>query len=359
MIIGVDAGALSITDDRLKVGVYRVVLNLLEALGKQDKKNTYRLYSFRPLERGILQLFGSGMTNVVLPQKGWFRLWLPLELRRKPVDVFLGLSQALPSFEKYSIGFVYDVGFLHFPQAYPGSYDSLKKQTETLVKRSDHIVTISHTTAQDLSETYGVDKNKLTVCYPGVSRQFTATGKRYESPRPYFLFVGALKRGKNIPTLLEAFAKFVSTSKHPYDLYLVGGNYWFDPGIDEAIGRLSLGNCVQLLGVVSDEQLASLYRAATALVMPSLWEGFCLPVVEAMANGCPVIASRAGSLPEIVGEAGILIDPQNSTSLADAMKRIVMDALLQKKLSHLGEKRAKQFSWFTMAEKVFEIINHL
>ena len=98
---------------------------------------------------------------------------------------------------------------------------------------------------------------------------------------------------------------------------------------------------------------------ATALVMPSLWEGFCLPVVEAMANGCPVIASRAGSLPEIVGEAGILIDPQNSTSLADAMKRIVMDALLQKKLSHLGEKRAKQFSWFTMAEKVFEIINHL
>jgi alpha-1,3-rhamnosyl/mannosyltransferase len=357
MIIGVDAGALSITDDRLKVGVYRVVVNLLIELGKQDKKNTYRLYSFRPLERGILQLFGSGMTNVVLPQIGWFRLWLPLELRRNPVDVFLGLSQSLPSFAKYSIGFVYDVGFLHFPQAYPGSYDSLKKQTAALVKRSDHIMTISHATAQDLVEFYGVGKNKLTICYPGVSKQFTAFGNKYKSPRPYFLFVGALKRGKNIPTLLEAFAKFVSTSKHPYDLYLVGGNYWLDPAINEVICRLSLQSRVQLLGVVSDEQLASLYRGATALVMPSLWEGFCLPVVEAMASGCPVIVSVAGALPEIIGDAGIIVEPKNINGFANAMKMITTYTSVRKTLVHKGKKRARMFSWAQMAKKALEFMN--
>lgn len=345
MNIGVDAGALSVTDERLKVGVYRVVVNLLIELGKQDKENSYRLYSFRPLEQGMMRDFGNRMTNVVLPQIGWFRLWLPLELQRNPVDCLLGLSQALPSFTpKNPIGFIYDLGFLHFPQAYPGSYESLKKQTENVVKRANKIVTISQATARDLIKFYGVDKNKLTVSYPGVSNQFTAKGKPYKSPRPYFLFVGALKRGKNIPTLLEAFAKFSSTSKILYDLYLVGGNYWFDPEIDETLNRLSIGKRVKFLGVVSDEKLATLYRGATALVMPSLWEGFCLPVVEAMASGCPVIASNIGALPEIIGDAGILVDPLDMDGFVKAMQ--------QKIQGTKGIIRSKAFSWPAMAKAV-------
>ncbi len=347
MIFGVDAGALSVSDDRLKVGVYRVVVNLLIELRKLDKTNTYRLYSFQPLERGMMQSFGSQMINVVLPQRGWFRFWLPLELRKNSVDVFLGLSQALPSFVKNSIGFVYDVGFLRFPEAYPGSYKRLKKQTEDLVKRSDNIITISQTSKSDLITYYGIDKKKVTVCYPGVSKQFGTTGNKFKGPRPYFLFVGALKRGKNIPILLEAFAKFSTTSEVLYDLYLVGGNYWFDPMIDETICRLSLRNRVKFLGVVSDEKLASLYRGAKALVMPSLWEGFCLPVVEAMASGCPVIVSNAGALPEILGDAGILVEPDDTERLAQAMA--------EKLPGEKGIARSKVFSWPAMASAVLEL----
>ncbi len=337
MNIGVDAGALSITDDRLKVGVYRVVVNLLIELGKQDKTNTYRLYSFRPLEQGMMRDFGSRMTNVVLPQKGWFRFWLPLELQRNPVDVFLGLSQALPFSTNYSIGFVYDVGFLRFPEAYPGSYESLKKQTESLVKQANKIITISQTTAQDLVKFFGVDKNKLTVAYPGVSKLLTARGKKFKSPRPYFLFVGALNRGKNIPTLLKAFALFNTKTKEQYDLLLIGGDYWFDTDIVPAAH-------VKRLGYVPDDELANYYRGAKALVMPSLWEGFCLPVVEAMASGCPVIVSRAGALPEIVGNAGILVDPMDVEGFANAMQEKISGAK--------GIVRSKVYSWERMAQSV-------
>src|SRR5512135_3099950 len=111
MKIGVDAGTLSITDERLKVGVYKVVCNLLRFLGKADKENTYLLYSFDPIDRGVMKQFGARMENRVLhPKRGWSTIRLPLELRMKPVDLFLGLAQTIPSTSKRNIGFVYDVG---------------------------------------------------------------------------------------------------------------------------------------------------------------------------------------------------------------------------------------------------------
>ncbi|MBI3577697.1 glycosyltransferase family 4 protein [Candidatus Gottesmanbacteria bacterium] len=341
MIIGVDAGALSITDDRLKVGVYRVVLNLLIELGKQDKKNTYRLYSFRPLEQGMMKLFGSRMTNIVLLQKGWFRLWLPLQLRKNPVDVFLGLSQTLPSSPGRTIGFIYDLGFLHYPHAYPDSLPHLKKQTEDLVKRADGLVTISHAVANDVRKQYNIPGSKITVSYPGVDSRFKPTGEKYTSQHPYFLFVGALKRGKNIPTLLKAFEKFRKKSKEQYELLLIGGDYWLDPAIEPSKG-------VKRLGFVPDSQLPNYYRGATALIMPSLWEGFCLPAVEAMASGCPVIASNAGALPEIVGDAGILVEAMDTDGFTNAMRAVLLDGSLKGK----GKKRSRLFSWPAMAKAV-------
>src|SRR3972149_3375119 len=137
MKIGVDGGALSITDDRLKVGVYRVVYNLLRELGKINTENTYYIYSFIPIEREVMKQFGPRMINKVLrPQKGWFSLRLPLELSLNPVDLFLGTSQAVPSSTSHNIGFIYDLGFLYYPDAYPGSYEKLKKQTRELVRKS-------------------------------------------------------------------------------------------------------------------------------------------------------------------------------------------------------------------------------
>lgn len=353
MIIGVDAGALSVTDERLKVGVWRVVHNLLGELGKIDRENLYRLYTFLPLS----EKFGPRMTNVVLQQRGWFSLWLPLELWRHPVDIFLGLSQAMPETHAKNIGFVYDLGFLHHPEAYLGSLRKLKRQTEDLVKRSHHILAISLSTKEDLQRSYGVSPKNITVAYPGVDERFKPNGARFLNNNPYFLFVGALKRGKNIPFALRAFAAVLGQTKQPIDFFIIGGDFWRDPEIDETIKKYHLEKNVKLLGYVPDNDLPKYYRGAVSLIIPSLWEGFCLPAVEAMKNGCPVISSNAGALPEIIGNAGITISSEKE--LADAMKLIISDKTKREEFVKKGLTRAKKFSWHVFGKSVYKVINSL
>jgi len=311
MIIGVDAGALSITDARLKVGVWRVTYNLLKELGRIDKTNEYRLYTFLPIERGVMKDFGPRMQNIVVrPMFGWSMIQLPIELRRHPVDVFIGLSQMVPFSTSRNIGFIYDVGFLRFPDAYPGSLRRLEYQTRQLVQRSNHIVVISKVTKKDVMKQYKAASGDITVAYPGVDERFKARGAIHRETDPYILFVGALKRGKNVPLALKIFRMFLDTTKKKYKLLLVGGNYWEDPEIKKTIRALKLDKHVKATGYVSDRELPSYYRGAEALLVTSLWEGFCLPAAEAMACGCPVVYHNTGSLPEIVGMAGTAFETE-------------------------------------------------
>lgn len=357
MIIGVDAGMLAVTDERLKVGVWRVAVNLLRELAKLDRSIQYRLYSFTPITNDLLQLFGPQMENRVLtPSAGWFSLRVPLELRLHPVDVFLGLGQALPPGKQKNIGFIYDVGFLYHPQAYPDAYARLARQTEQLAGRADQVVAISRSVKKDVMKFYAVPAQHITVAYPGVDSRFKPIGRRYIGKHPYFLFVGALKRGKNIPVLLEAFALFLKKNKKIYDLLLVGGDYWLDPEIEKTIKRLGIGERVQLVGFISDREIPAYYRGALAYVAPSLVEGFCLPAVEAMACDCPVIVSDIPVMREIAGRAALFTSSYNKKSLAAALEQIVNEKVRQR-LVALGLAQATKFSWKIFAREVFSYIN--
>ncbi len=356
MIIGVDAGALSVRDDRLKVGVYRVTLNLLRELGKIDTTNEYRLYTFLPIPAPQMKEFGPRMKNVIVrPVIGWSMIQVPIELRRHPVDVFLGLSQMIPFSSARNIGFVYDLGFLRYPGAYPGSLARLEAQTRQLVKRSDHIITISKSAESDIVNAYGIDKKRITVNYPGIDHRFTARGAKHKG-KPYILYVGALKRGKNIPFAIRAFKKFLDGSKKQYDFLLVGGDYWADKTIPHIIEELGLWDKVKLAGFVPDSDLPTYYRGASALFLTSLWEGFCLPATEAMKSGCPIVYARTGSLPEIVGDAGLIFAKGDETEAADALAKITSTALLRKQLVRAGIERSKQFTWRAFAQSVHRII---
>lgn len=337
MIIGVDAGALSVTDDRLKVGVWRVTYNLLKELAMVDTKNEYRLYTFTP----IGERFGGNMHNVVVrPRIGWSTIQLPIELRRHPIDVFLGLSQMIPYSTSYNIGFIYDLGFLHYPDAYPGSAQKLKRQTQQLVERSDAIITISEFTKKEIRH-----KN-VTVAYPGIDSRFSARGVKHKERHPYILFVGALKRGKNVPMALRIFKQFLKESNKPYDFVIVGGNYWEDPEIEKTMKHEGLQDNVKIKGFVPDNELPSYYRGAQALLITSLWEGFCLPAVEAMACACPVVYVTNGSLSEIVGNAGTSFTTEHEAVAALQKKKSVADGLV----------RAKRFSWSRMARDAYRIM---
>lgn len=359
MLIGVDGGALSITDERLKLGVYWLNVNLLRVLGRLDKKNSYIIYSFLPIDQKLMRSFGPRMKNRVLtPSQGWFSLRLPLELTIHPVDLFLGLSQALPSGTFRSIGIIYDLGFLHHPEAYQNSYSKLKKQTEVLAKKSDKIVTISETVKKDVLEKYKCNTDKVTVAYPGLDEKFEKHGPSFIGRHPYFLFVGALKPGKNVPTLINGFAEFLRQQKKKYDLYLIGGEYWKDEEIDRAILRLDLGQRIQKFGFVTNDKLATYYRGALALVSPSLYEGFGLPPVEAMGCGCPVIGSTSGAMPEVIGDDGILVDPLDVDALAGALEQMTKENV-RKSYIRKGIIRAKHYSWDKFAKKVYDCIHEL
>lgn len=359
MIIGVDAGALSVRDDRLKVGVYRVTVNLLRELGKIDRKNEYRLYTFLPIAKSQMKEFGPRMKNVVVrPVIGWSMIQIPIELRRHPVDVFLGLSQMAPFSSTRTIGFVYDLGFLRYPGAYPGSLARLEMQTRQLVKRSNHIVTISKSTQDDIVSKYNPDKKRIIVNYPGIDRRFTVNGPKHKEKHPYILYVGALKRGKNIPFAIRAFKQFIDKTKKPYDFLLVGGDYWADSRIPQMIEKLGLRERVRLAGFVSDRTLPSYYRGASALLLTSLWEGFCLPATEAMKSGCPVVYAKTGSLPEIVGAAGLAFAKDNEDEAAGALADIASSPVLRNKLTTAGLQRSKQFTWATFAKSVHHELTH-
>lgn len=357
MKIGVDAGALGVTDERLRLGVYWVNVNLLRQLAKLDVTNTYCLYSFAPIDREVMESFGTRMENkVLLPQQGWAVIRLPLELKINPVDVFLGLSQNIPRSKSYNIGFIYDLGYLRHPEAYQGSQIKLSQNTDNLVDCSSHIITISQIVKDDVASRYNLNPKKITVAYPGVDETFCPSGTTHKGENPYFLFVGALKPGKNVPFLLRGFAEFLRVQKTLYDLYLVGGDYWKDEKIDEEIKRLGIASRVRKLGYVPDGELASYYRGATAFVSPSLYEGFCLPAVEAMACGCPVIGSTEGAFPEVVGDVGILIDPLDVEALVGALKSVTSDRVMRKRFRTRGPVRANKFSWNAFARRVYDAI---
>ncbi|MEK7543785.1 MAG: glycosyltransferase family 1 protein [Patescibacteria group bacterium] len=349
MIIGVDAGALSISDDRLKVGVYRVTKNALEAIALIDKKNNYRLYTFQAIEEGIVERFGGRVEVVQLPKLGWQRVWLPFELKKHPVDAFLGFAQALPSVSTLcDIGFIYDLGFMYRPDVYGASAATLKRQTDTLVGRADHIITISQATKADVIRRYHGLTKTVSVAYPGVDRRFSPAGEKYSGGRPYFLFVGSLTKTKDIPRLVEAFAGL-----NTYDLYLIGGDYWPDPEIDEAIKTFHLGDRVKKLGFVSDEELPNYYRGAVAFVTTALQEGFCIPAVEAMACGTPVVALGRGALKEVVGEGGIIISQKSdfTEAMRSMTEKKTRDGFVKKAIE-----QAKKFRWEQFGEEILHQI---
>ncbi len=357
MIIGVDAGALSIQDERLKVGVYQVTLNVLQELSLLDSKNEYRLFSFEPIDPAVLRTLGKNMKNVVVrPKIGWSTLQLPLHLRMHPVDVFLGMSQYLPPSSAHNIGFIYDLGFLKHPENYPHSHAKLGRITKDVAKRADTIITISAVSKADIAKTYKVPKSKIQVLYPGIRSVFSRFGAVHKQEQPYFLFVGALKPGKNLPTILKAFAGVRKAAKKQHKLVLVGGDFWRDDAIDRLIHGLGLEGAVREKGHVSDDELAQYYRGAAALVTPSLWEGFCLPAAEAMACGCPVIGSTTAAFPEIVGEAGILVEPTDVKAVAKAMKQVLMPSV-RRALVDRGIQKAKGYRWEAFAKELLALIN--
>jgi glycosyltransferase involved in cell wall biosynthesis len=296
----------------------------------------------------------------------WYRLRLPLwiEAWTGSLDLFHAPDFFLPPAKPGTptIVTIHDLSFVREPSTtMPGMEAHLNKWVPNSVRRADHVIAVSEATRQDLIELYQTPPEKITTLYHGVTAEFkpveepdsltTVRHKYGLGERPFILSVGTIQARKNYKRLVQAFAQIDKS----FSLVIAGSKGWYYNDIFVEVARHGLEKRVHFPGFVAEADLSALYNAASLFVYPSLYEGFGLPVLEAMACGTPVITSNQSSLPEVVGEAGLRVDPYDVVALTTAMSQVLSDTTLQQQLAKAGQEQAKKFTWEGMATKLLKL----
>lgn len=289
----------------------------------------------------------------------WEQAVLPF-LARRQVDLIHGLAYALPLAAGLpSVVTVHDLSFLLFPQAFaPGNRLYLSRISAISCRRASKVIAVSQATASDIQRLIGIPANRIEVIYNGVDEAYylrPATEiedyrRQTGWPDRFLLSVGTLEPRKNYPTLIEAYALYRRLASSPLPLLIAGGRGWQYDAIFSCVSALGLEQHIRFLGFVPASMLPWLYNAAAVFVYPSRYEGFGLPVVEAMACGVPTITSTASSLPEVAGQAALTVDPDDVETLAEMMHKVAGDVERQMMMREAGLHQAERFRWcFTAA----------
>ncbi|MEM8857347.1 MAG: glycosyltransferase family 1 protein [Chloroflexota bacterium] len=302
----------------------------------------------------------------------WYRLRFPLPVQTFTgrLDLFHSPDFVLPPIAGNipSLLTVHDLSFLHYPHTFtPALVNYLNRVVPWSVKRATHILADSVATQNDLVELWGTPAEKITVLYSGVHQRFQEIKDHQEldqvrtkyglGSNPYILAVGTVQPRKNYQMLIQAFAKIAD--RLPHSLIITGGKGWlFDEILAEVEAQNLIGRVV-FTGFVDDEDLSAIYSAAEVLAFPSLYEGFGLPILEAMACGTPVINSDASCLPEVAGEATIQLTPHSIDEWSGKLAQLLEDKVLQDQLKMKGKAQAEKFSWGKSAEQLLSIYERL
>lgn len=343
---------------RRPTGVVAYTVNLIRGLARCDWVNDYRLYidSYRDAEIGESNLVDQVNVSVrSLPSSGllWKQVLLPMTLRRDAVDVFHSPTSTVPLIRRPGTVVTFHDLFHEIDPEW--TTPKIRRRLGWLYRyaaaASGRVIAVSENTKRDLIRLYDVDPDKITVVYSGTDEFFKRIDRAEAADAaaalgidgPYILHVGALAKWRNVPRLLEAFSA-CRRAGVTHKLVLVGREFWgFSLG--DMIADTDLADSIVSLPYVSMEHLRALYNAADLLLFPSLYEGFGLPVLEAMACGTPVVASNTSALPEAVGNAGVLVDPYDAQAIAAGVLRVLGDTDLQADLTGKGLVRAREFSW--------------
>ncbi len=356
-------------------GIGKYVLELVKALAQKDAENKYYLYEYNhtkviyPVEKEnfsyVVPKFSTKVRSMRIFLEQFLFSWY---IKKQELDVFHGPSFMLPVFKPKGtkcIITVHDLTFLRYPESF--TFET-KIYYKLFFKRSidnaDMIIADSEATKDDLMLYFHVPKNKIKVVYLGVDKAFTQivdkssveeVQKKYTLPKKFFLFTGLLSPRKNIEGALRAFNSLRADVYKDYHFVIVGGKGWLYESIFRFVQEHNLKERVHFTGYIDAADLPVLYTLAEALVFPSFYEGFGLPILEAMACGCPVITSNVSSMPEVAGDAALLIDPKNTQEIADAMEKMVSGKKLRKQLVEKGYEQAKKFTWEKTAEETLAL----
>jgi len=362
MLIGIDASRAVVAQ---RTGTENYSLQVIRGLIAAGPEHHWRLYLRQPAPPGFLPA-SCGVEHVVLgPRRLWTHLGLAREMLRRPPEVLFVPSHVVPIWHpRGTVVTVHDLGYRLFPHQHTlGSRLYLDLSTRFSSRVARRVIADSQSTARDLTREYGVPPDRIAVIYPGRDETFAradqpqqlAVRERYQLPRPFVLYVGTIQPRKNLTRLLEAFARLPETLAG-VDMVLAGKTGWLADEIYRRARELRLEGRVRFLGYVPDTDLPALLSAAECFVMPSLYEGFGLPLLEAMACGTPVLCSNAGSLPEVAGDAALQFAPGDVEELASALARLLSDANLRRELVARGYRQCARFSWQRCVREILAVL---
>ncbi len=350
MRIGIDASRATRQE---RTGTEGYSFQLIRKLLELDQENEYILYFNQPPQPGLLPPSPRRSDRVIPCPRLWTHLRLSAEMALHPPDLLFVPAHVLPLVRpRRSVVTVHDLGYLHEPQAHrPLDRLYLDLSARYHARVATRLLAISQATKDDLVRHYRVPPERITVTHLAAGESFrpvedqvqiAAVKARYGITGDYFLYVGTLQPRKNLVRLLEAYAAMQIQNPQ---LVLVGKKGWLYDEIFAVVQKLGLQEQVIFPGYVPAADLPALYSGAMAFVFPSLYEGFGMPVLEAMACGAPVVCANVSSLPEVVGQAGILVNPTDTAALAAALGRVAGAAGLRAELRARGLVQARQFSW--------------
>ena len=361
MIIGIDASRI---DETGGTGTNNYSNNLIRALVDFDRENRYVLY-FRDPPKNYHVRNANVSTKIIGAPIFWTQFRLALECLLRVPDVLFVPAHTIPVIRRPSlktIVTIHDLGaeFLEAYHKFPQK-TYLNWSTEYVAKHATHIIAVSKSTKKDLVSTLKVPSNRITVVYEGVDHSFfykrnnkeiRSVLLKYGLKEKYFLYVGTIQPRKNLSRLIESFAK---VSAPDVDLVLSGNPGWLYDEIYKAPKKFKVDANVKFLGFADQEDLPALYSGCIAFVMPSLYEGFGLPILEAMACGAPVLTSKSSSMPEVSGGHALLVKPHNVNEIAYKLSRLLKEKDLRWKLAAAGEEWVKKFTWEKTAEETIRV----
>lgn len=395
MTIGIDA---SRSNEAEKRGTEWYAYHIIQHIKRIDHKNKYVLYSIDRLQGGLEHLPPNFSSRVLrsITDILWTQFRLSLEMLIKPPDILFVPAHTIPLIHPpKTVVTIHDLGFEHFPELYKkipigpknilirtllevgsrivtlGKYgnselDYQRWSVRFGVRHASHIISISEFTKQDIIQRYGVDPQRITVIphgfdagdYRPVGKDETPQDQDIQKLRPYMLFVGSVELKKNISGLLEAYRQYREKPESKLKLVIAGKpGYGYDEFVRQAQSYpADIRNDIHFAGWVPEKKAIELYRFANLFVFPSFFEGFGIPIIQAMACGVPVVCSNLTSLPEVAKNAAFLVDPRHHGDIAAAISKVAGNSRLRSSLIRKGLRRAKDFSWEQSAKMTLAVL---
>lgn len=339
-----------------KTGFGFYVSNLVRQLEKIDKQNDYIF-----LKPETDQDFSTPKRWV------WDQITIPRLARKAQVDILHQPCFSTPIFYRGKVVVtIHDLISVFFGHNIPfWSRQFFGRWMPFTYRFADHLIAVSQHTKKDAIKVLGIPEEKITVIHEAADEKYqlitesnviaTIRRKYQIGDDPFILHVGTLEPRKNLPFLVRAFALAKKDRQLPEKLVITGKKGWYYEGLFQLVDELKLNEEIIFTGYVEDDDLPAIYNAAKLFAFPSLYEGFGLPPLEAMASGTPVISSNTSSMPEVVGEAGILLPPENEQAWAEAMTRVLTDEKLWQSMREQGLAQAKKFSWSKCARETIAV----